>query len=46
MGVDSDLAHSAVRLTLGRETTQAQVDRVGRVLPEAIERLRALSPIG
>ena len=46
MGVDSDLAHSALRLTLGQGTTQAQVDRVGRVLPEAIERLRALSPIG
>ena len=46
MGVDSDLAHSALRLTLGRQNTEAQIDRVGQVLPEVIGRLRALSPLG
>ena len=45
MGVDSELAHSAVRLTLGTGNTAAQIDHVGRVLPEVIERLRALSPL-
>lgn len=45
MGVDSDLAHSAVRLTLGKGNSEAQIDRVGRVVPEVIERLRALSPL-
>jgi len=46
LGVDADLAHSAVRLTLGRENTDSQIDRVGRILPEVIQRLRALSPLG
>ena len=46
MGVDGELAHAAVRLTLGWGNTEAQIDRVGRVLPEVIDRLRALAPIG
>jgi len=45
MGIDPDIAHSALRLTLGLGNTEAQIDRVGRALPEVIARLRALSPI-
>ena len=45
MGVDEDLARSAVRLTLGTENDEEQIARVGQVLPEVIERLRALSPV-
>lgn len=40
MGHGSDAAHSALRLTLGRTTTDADVDRVLEALPEAYERAR------
>jgi cysteine desulfurase len=43
MGIDSDLAHSSLRLTLGQSNTEAQIDRVLDVLPGIVERLRALS---
>ncbi len=45
MGVDDDLAHAALRLTLGTDNDAGQVARVSRVLPEIIDRLRALSPV-
>ncbi len=43
MGIDSDLAHASLRLTLGQSNTEAQIDRVLDVLPGIVERLRALS---
>jgi cysteine desulfurase len=42
MGVPAELAQSAVRMSLGRGTTDADVDRVLRVLPAALERLRGM----
>ena len=45
MGVDADLAHSALRLTVGTDNDADQIARVSRLLPEIIERLRALSPV-
>ncbi len=44
MGVSAELAQSAVRMSLGRGTTEAQVDRVLEILPAALERLRSLAP--
>ena len=44
MGVDADTAHSAVRFSLGKDSQAAQIERVAVVVPEIIERLRALSP--
>ena len=41
-----NLAHSAIRLTVGKANDRAQMERVARVLPEIVERLRALAPIG
>jgi cysteine desulfurase len=40
MGVPTDLARGAVRLTLGTTTTAADVDRGAGVLIEAVRRLR------
>jgi cysteine desulfurase len=40
---DSD-ARSTVRFSLGRFTTDAEIDEAIRVLPGVVERLRALSP--
>lgn len=45
MGVDPDLAHSALRLTVGVGNDLEQMERVGRLLPEIIARLRALAPL-
>jgi cysteine desulfurase len=41
MGIDPGLAHGSLRLTLGPETTAADVDRTLDVLAAAIPRLRA-----
>ena len=43
MGIDADLAHASLRLTLGIENTDAQIDRVLEVLPQVVSRLRALA---
>jgi cysteine desulfurase len=45
MGVAADVAHGSLRLTLGRENTEQDVDRVLDVLPGIVERLRAMSPL-
>ena len=44
MGIDADLAHSALRLSVGTDNDAAQIERVTTVLPGVIERLRALAP--
>jgi cysteine desulfurase len=43
MGVDADLAHASLRLTVGNANTAADVDRVLTVLPDIVSRLRALA---
>ncbi len=45
MGVPIEIARSSLRLTLGTENTDAQIDRVLELLPGFIERLRRLSPL-
>jgi cysteine desulfurase len=44
MGVPKEVAQTAVRLSLGRGTTDAEIDRVLEVLPREVARLRASSP--
>ena len=41
IGRSAELAHTAVRLTLGAPTTEAEIDRVLDLLPLAVERVRA-----
>jgi len=41
MGFDPQLAHGSLRLTLGRETTEADVDRTVEVVTQIVPRLRA-----
>ena len=43
MGIDSDLAHASLRLTVGKDTSDADIDRVLDVLPEIVARLRKLA---
>ncbi|MGA0584232.1 MAG: IscS subfamily cysteine desulfurase [Castellaniella sp.] len=45
LGRSDTLAHSSLRLTLGRYTTQDEVDRAVRLLRAQIGRLRELSPL-
>jgi cysteine desulfurase len=40
MGVPADLAAGAVRFTLGRDTTDADIDRALEVVPEVVATLR------
>jgi cysteine desulfurase len=44
MGVPYTLAHSSVRFSLSRYTTDADVDAVLSCMPAIVDRLRALSP--
>jgi cysteine desulfurase len=44
MGVGAERASGALRLTLGRGSTDADVDRVLAVLPSLVERLRSAAP--
>lgn len=46
LGLSAELGSSALRLSLGRHTTDADIDRVLAVLPGIIARLRALAPEG
>lgn len=43
MGIDADLAHASLRLTVGQSTTDADIDRVLEELPGIVARLRALA---
>ena len=45
MGRPHEIAHGSLRLTLGRSTSDADVDRVLGVLPKVIGQLRAMSPL-
>jgi cysteine desulfurase len=45
MGLDKTRARSSLRFSLLKTATQADVDYVLKVVPEAVERLRALSPV-
>jgi cysteine desulfurase len=45
LGLPPERAHCSLRLTLGRETTEADIERVLEVLPGIVARLRAMSPL-
>ena len=45
MGLSHEIAHGSLRLTLGRGTTQADIDYVLQEVPPIVERLRAMSPL-
>ncbi|SEM09673.1 cysteine desulfurase IscS [Stigmatella aurantiaca] len=43
-GVPDDLAHSSIRFGLGRFTTEEEIDAVGNLVVECVQRLRHMSP--
>ncbi len=44
-GLTHELAHGSLRFSLGRGTTEEEIDHVIRVLPPVIAKLRAMSPL-
>jgi cysteine desulfurase len=44
MHVSQELARGSLRLSLGKDNTMQEMERVIELLPRAVERLRALSP--
>lgn len=45
MGITHEIAHGSLRLSLGRENTEEDVDYCLEVLPEIVARLRSMSPL-
>ncbi len=45
MGMKHEVAHGSLRMTLGRETTEEDIDYVLEVLPGIVQRLREMSPL-
>ena len=44
IGLPPEIAHGSLRLTLGKDTSEEEIDYVIDILPGIIEKLRALSP--
>ena len=45
MGLTPEQARSSLRFSLGRPTTEHEIDEAIRIIPPVVERLRALSPL-
>ena len=45
LGLDPLQAHSSLRFSLGKWTTEEEIDRVLEVLPRIVAKLRAMSPL-
>ena len=45
MGIEDDLAKSSIRFSLGRFTTEAEIDRVIQEVIQGVQQLRDLSPV-
>jgi len=45
IGLPHEIAHGSLRLTLGDENTEEDIDYVLEVLPEIVQRLRDMSPL-
>lgn len=45
LGVDEELAHTSLRIGIGRFTTEEEIDYAADIIINAVERLRNLSPL-
>lgn len=45
LGIGDDLAHSSLRISMGRFTTEAQADYAADKIVQAVNKLRVLSPL-
>lgn len=45
LGLSDELAHSSIRFSFGRYTTEADIDRIITAVHIAVDKLRELSPL-
>ena len=45
LGRNDELAHSSIRFTIGRFTTEEEIDHVAGLLKDKVGKLRDLSPL-
>lgn len=45
MGIKPEIAHTSLRFTLGKYTTQEEIKKVIKILPPIIKRLREMNPL-
>ena len=45
LGMSDELAHSSIRFSIGRFTTEQQIDHTIKIVHQAIDKLRAMSPL-
>jgi cysteine desulfurase len=45
LGIGDELAHTSLRISIGRYTTQTQIEKTGDLIIAAVQRLRAISPL-
>lgn len=45
MGIPAEVAHGSLRMTLGRKTSDDDIEYVLETLPEIVQRLREMSPL-
>ena len=46
LGLSHEIAHGSLRLSLGKDNTEEDVDYFLEVLPVVVKRLRMMSPLG
>ena len=46
MGLDEPIAHAAIRLSICRYTTEAELDHAATIIPQAVAKLRSTMPAG
>jgi cysteine desulfurase len=45
IGLPHEIAHGSLRFTLGKYTTEAEIDFVLENLPQIVSKLRSMSPL-
>ena len=44
MGIPHDVARGSLRITLGKDNTMLEVERLLDIIPDSVKRLRSLAP--
>jgi len=46
IGLTDEEANGSLRITLSRDTTEEEIDRVIKLIPNIVKKLRRISPFG